>query len=409
MNEKKSMEKDSFPTVRAEIAPRTLRAWVELIGSVSGGGLVRRRRGCGEVLVRASRDGLRVIALAPDGTVGVDAIMAREACEAYECPVDGDFAVDLWKLGEVAKLARPDQLVRLELDPAGGMHLTARMGHLVRTCGLVSGVARKALPPQSEPQARAIVSAESWAAAVKSATSTGNQITLASDGATVTVGTVGEVDATTDPVDASMLEGHARAIYAIDTLGPVARAIARAEDVRIAWSTDGVLQIAVQLGGRYAGLSAVYLHAPRVEEPAPEVPEIVELAAQDLAELVLPAPAAPEPVSGDEYPAEIVDLAAQDLAELVLPAPTVPEVPEPAPIVAAVAAPDPMPRTGAPDCAICLGWGRIYSRTRDYGCPGCGGTQWVDRRVGPTLADVRDGCVDSVVRAYRLATGRDAS
>ncbi len=419
MSAKNENEKGDLPSVRAELAPRMLRAWVEMIAPITSGG--RRRRHLGEALVRASRDGLRVVALTPDNIAGVDALLAREACESYSCPLDGEFGIDLDKLHQISKLARPDQLIRLEIVPdIDGAHLEATIGRLVRTCSLVSGIPRLELPVAPVTTARATLSAESWAAALRSAGATSDDITLRTDGAAVTVEAAGEVEATSDPVDADFLEGSARALYPLAVLGQVARAISRAAEVRAAWSTDGVLRLEAAMGGRhYVGLSAVYLQAPRVEE-APEES----------------APT-PEPVTGDAYPAELAELAEQDVEEVtvgpvahvspeiaeafgmqalveaglavIVPPTPEPEVEEPTiPAPVGPTAPE-AARGGAPGCVVCLGWGRIYSRTRDYGCPGCGGTQWADRPAGPTVADRRDGCVEAVIRGFRLSTGRDAS
>jgi Proliferating cell nuclear antigen, N-terminal domain len=99
------------------------------------------------------------------------------------------------------------------------------------------------------------------------------------------------------------------------------------------------------------------------------------------------------------------------------PEPTVPDAPKvpfrepiPAPIVGQM-------RTGvagARDCAFCHGTGILDTRRHSYPCPGCGPSAWAD--AGPAVirdteaaAAATEGVVASMVRAHRLAHGRDAA
>lgn len=132
-------------------------------------------------------------------------------------------------------------------------------------------------------------------------------------------------------------------------------------------------------------------------------------------------PSGSEPVVAHASPAMVAAFGMRPLVDAGLVVEMEPEVSEPVPTPpdgpeGPFREPDPDPFVGqmgpegggAPDCVVCLGWGRVYSRTRDYACPGCGGTEWADRPAGPTAADLRDDCVTAVIRGYRLAHGRDA-
>ncbi|MBF6555506.1 MAG: hypothetical protein IVW52_04940 [Acidimicrobiales bacterium] len=411
------------PTLCAELDGGTFKAWLKVLAPVCKAN--RRPHGrselaLGELRIRTGHDGLRVVFVTEDRTALADVTLGRRAFAEYEAG-EGDFCIDGGKLADFAGIVRRGEPVRLELDrDARTLKLGAGVaGHLTRACKLLGdGELRSdAKVPAYAPKARAVVAADTLARVVRDAWSMTDHLILeVGDGEVVAVAR-GETDSSETPIEAAEVAGSGKAAYPLDRLSGIVRAFGKSAELALEFSTDMPLRVGFELGGKDAGIAGSYLLAPRVEESEPErTPEPVPESSTGPVETDGPvdAPAAPEPVGTGPEPADPTAEQAETAPEDALPVPVPVEgctarFREPTPV--GQVRPGPV---GAPDCAVCLGLGRVYSRRSDYPCPGCGRTEWTDGpRSGPAPSVAGPaaprGWVESVRQAVVLAHGRDGS
>ncbi len=243
------------------IQVKTLRRFLALIEPICS----RATPSAPEVRLRIDRDGWSVRAVDPSMTAMVALRLDKSQFEEWAWAGPVEMCVDREKWAGIAKLPKPNEYVTLIYGAAGKTAgVGFKFGYVERTVVLGKKLPTEPkVPDQSKVETGAYdVPAEAFVASVRQAEQFTDHLILTGSGTGLRAKGDGESDQG-ETVLAETGRGSAKAMYPLDFLGKMARAVKGADDtLSLKLGTDAPLK----LGFTVDGSTGFYLLAPRVEE-----------------------------------------------------------------------------------------------------------------------------------------------
>ncbi len=242
---------------KARIKMEVLRELVEVISTLVT-----------EVKVTVSKDGIDVKAVDPSHVAMLVLKLNKGAFEEFTGDAT-DMGLDVEKLKEVLRLAKPGEILDLQYD-GGKNKLVVKAGKVTRHMSIVdpAGITDPKVPNVTPPGV-AVVKMEELRQGIRGSESISDHVTLALDPEGFTMHSEGETDRVDmhlpkDGLTRLEVKEAVKSMYPLDFFSSMVKSITSSDDVTLHVGNEYPLKIDFQMaGGKGEGR---FLLAPRVEE-----------------------------------------------------------------------------------------------------------------------------------------------